>query len=73
MKVTRTEKRWLLATLLFFFLYNLPYVPAYGDAKGLILHALLTVLPLWVCVYIGLFRVFHESKLKKVHKGQKRV
>lgn len=65
MKVTRTEKIWLALTVLFFALYNLPGVPGYGDARGLLIHALLTVLPLWGCVYIGLFRVLRLYRLKK--------
>ncbi|HJC21722.1 MAG TPA: hypothetical protein H9707_08210 [Candidatus Butyricicoccus avicola] len=65
MRVTRTEKIWLAAVCLFFVLYNLPGVPAYGNAYGLIVHALVTVLPLWVCIYIGLFRVLRKYRLKK--------
>lgn len=65
MKVTKTEKIWLGLTVLFFSLYNLPGVPAYGDARGLLVHALLTVLPLWICVYAGLFKVLRRYKLKK--------
>lgn len=65
MKLTKIEKRWLGATVLFFVLYNLPGVPAYGDAHGLLLHALLTVLPLWICVYVGLYFVLRKYKLKK--------
>lgn len=64
-KVTKTEKIWLGLTVLFFALYNLPGVPAYGDARGLLVHALLTVLPLWICVYAGLFKVLRRYKLKK--------
>lgn len=65
MKVTRTEKWWLLAVCLFFLLYNLPGLPGYQDAHGLIVHALLTVVPLWVCIYVGLFRVLRKYRLKK--------
>ena len=65
MKLTKNEKRWLTLTLLFFALYNLPGIPGYHDARGLILHAVLTVLPLWICVYTGLFRVFRRYRLKK--------
>lgn len=65
MKLTRTEIVWLALTLLFFVLYNLPGLPAYGDARGLIVHALATVVPLWICVYWGLFRIFRKFRLKK--------
>ncbi len=65
MKITKTEKRWLALTLLFFVLYNIPGVPGYYDVHGLIIHALLTIVPLWCCVYIGLFRVLRQYRLKK--------
>lgn len=64
MKLTKAEKWWLCSTLFFFALYNLPGVPAYGDAKGLIVHALLTVLPLWACVYLGLYHVLKQYRLR---------
>lgn len=65
MKITKTEKIWLALTVLFFALYNLPGVPGYNDAKGLIIHGLLTVVPLWICVYVGLFKVLRKYRLKK--------
>ncbi len=65
MKITKTEKIWLALTVLFFALYNLPGVPGYNDAKGLIIHGLLTVVPLWICVYAGLFKVLRKYRLKK--------
>lgn len=65
MKITKTEKIWLVLTVLFFVLYNLPGVPGYHDAKGLIIHGLLTVVPLWICVYVGLFKVLRKYRLKK--------
>lgn len=65
MKTTKTEIIWLVLTVLFFVLYNLPGVPAYYDTKGLIIHALLTVVPLWLCVYVGLYKVFRKYRLKK--------
>lgn len=65
MKITRAEKIWLAAVLFFFVLYNLPGIPGYHDARGLVIHALLTVLPLWVSVYAGLFKIFRQYRLKK--------
>lgn len=65
MKLTKTEIIWLVLTILFFALYNLPGVPGYYDSKGLIIHALLTVVPLWICVYVGLFKVLRKYRLKK--------
>jgi hypothetical protein len=54
MKLLKSEKLWIAAVATFFVLYNLPGVPAYGDARGLLIHALVTVLPLWIAVYVGL-------------------
>lgn len=65
MKVTKTEKIWLLLTVVFYILYNLPGVPPYGQAVPTIVHGLLTVLPLWVIVYIGLARVYKIYTLRE--------
>jgi len=65
MKITKAEKIWLALTVLFYVLYNLPGIPGYNDARGLIIHALLTVVPLWICVYVGLFKVLRQYRLKK--------
>ena len=65
MKLTKTEIVWLVLTVVFFVLYNLPGVPGYNDERGLIIHGLLTVLPLWICVYVGLFKVLRKYRLKK--------
>lgn len=65
MKLTKAEIIWLGSTILFFALYNLPGVPGYHSERGLILHGLLTVVPLWICVYAGLFKVLHKYRLKK--------
>lgn len=68
MKITKTEKRWLFSVVLFFALYNLPYVPAYGDARSALIHAVLTLVPLWICVYVGLRRVFRLYHIRDDRK-----
>lgn len=65
MKVTKTEKIWLIATVVFYVLYNLPGVPPYGQAVPTIVHGLLTVLPLWIIVYIGLSKVYKIYALRE--------
>lgn len=65
MKITKTEKIWLLVVTAFYLLYNLPYVPAYGDSKAMFIHAGLTVIPIWIAVYVGLGKVYKVYKLKK--------
>ena len=65
MKLTKTEITWLILTVVFFVLYNIPGIPGYYNEKGLLIHSLLTVLPLWICVYAGLFKVLRKYRLKK--------
>ena len=65
MKITKAEKIWLFLTVLFYVLYNIPGIPAYLDSRGLLIHGALTVIPLWICVYVGLFKVLRKYRLKK--------
>lgn len=69
MKITKTEKVWILLTVIFYVLYNLPGVPSYGDKVGTMLHAALTLIPLWVIVFLGTARVFKIYQLKENNKG----
>lgn len=64
MKLTKTEKIWMIVTTVLYILYNLPGVPPYGEAVPTLVHAALTVLPLWIVVYIGLSRVYKIYKLR---------
>lgn len=64
MKVTKTEKVWLFLVVLFYVLYNIPGVPKYGSTKGALMHGALTIIPLWVIIYFGMFKVFKKLKLK---------
>ncbi len=64
MKVTKTEKIWLAVVVVFYLLYNLPGVPPYGQAIPTIIHGVLTVVPIWIIVYIGLARVYKIYKLR---------
>ena len=57
MKFSKAEKIWLAAVVIFYVLYNLPFFPAYLDPEGTLIHAALTLIPLWIAVYIGLFKV----------------
>lgn len=65
MKLTKTEKIWMIVTTVLYILYNLPGVPPYGEAVPTLVHAALTVLPLWIVVYIGLSRVYKIYKLRE--------
>ena len=64
MKITKTEKIWLAVVPLFYIAYNLPFVPAYHDAKGAVIHGILTLIPLWIAIYVGLVKVCRIYKLK---------
>lgn len=64
MKLTRNEKIWLAVVAGFYILYNLPWVPRYGNAAGALVHGVLTLVPLWVAVFFGMFRMFREFPLR---------
>jgi len=68
MKVTKTEKIWLLVVVALYALYNFPGLPAYGNSSGMFLHAALTVLPLWIAVYVGMSKVYKIYKLRNSKK-----
>jgi len=65
MKVTKAEVIWLVLTIVFYFLYNLPGVPAYYDQVGAMVHAIATVGPLWVIVFVGTKIVYKKYELRK--------
>ena len=64
MKITKAEKIWLTAVILFYVGYNLPFVPAYGHAKATLIHALITLVPLWISIYVGLVQVCRIYRIK---------
>jgi len=64
MKLTKAEKIWLAAVIIFYACYNLPFVPAYGHAKATLIHGLITLIPLWIAVYIGLVKVCRIYRLR---------
>ncbi|MDO4491431.1 MAG: hypothetical protein Q4B85_10220 [Lachnospiraceae bacterium] len=57
MKITKTEKNWLIIVTLLFVAYNLPFVPGYDNAVGTLVHGAITLVSLWVAVYVGLLLV----------------
>lgn len=60
----KTEKWWLILVVFFYLLYNLPGIPPYGDSIGALWHGALTLIPLWIIVYVGLFRLNSQRRLK---------
>lgn len=70
-KLKKNEKIWLISVIIFFFLYNMPFFPAYHHSRATVIHMLLTVIPLWISVYIGLIRICRNQKLKKKQEDPK--
>lgn len=70
MRITKAEKIWLFLTVLFYVLYNLPGVPPYGAKIPAMVHALLTVLPLWIVVFAGTAKIFKIYELKEPQKEE---
>ncbi|MCM0757616.1 MULTISPECIES: hypothetical protein [Sporomusa] len=64
-KYKTTEKWWLGLIVLFYALYNIPGVPAYGDSNGALWHGVLTILPLWITSYGGMILLTKQRRLKK--------
>ena len=71
MKITRTEKIWLAAVIVLYIAYNLPFVPAYGDATGAIIHGIITLIPLWIAIYAGLVKVCRIYQIKDIDNCDK--
>lgn len=72
MKVTKTEWFWLIITVVLYVLYNIPGLPPLGDSRGMIIHALLTVLPLWIAGYVGMSRVYRLYRLREQPQKKER-
>ena len=64
MKLTKTEKIWLILVVAFYICYNLPFVPAYNHPQATLIHGALTLIPLWTAIYFGLSRVCRIYRLK---------
>ena len=61
MKITKTEGIWL----------NIPGVPPYNQPTATLIHAALTVVPIWVITYIFLPKVYRIYKLRNEKKEDK--
>lgn len=70
MKMTKTEKIWLIAVIFFYICYNLPFVPRYNSSAGALIHGAITLIPLWIAVYVGLVKVCRIYKLKDMNTQQ---
>lgn len=70
MRITKSERIWLALSVLFYALYNIPGVPAYENPRGMLIHGVLTVLPLWIVTYVGMKKVYSVYKLKDQKKAK---
>lgn len=52
-KIKKAEIIWICVVALFYILYNFPGIPKYGDSSGMIKHALFTIIPLWISLFLG--------------------
>lgn len=71
MKITKTEWIWLIVTAVLYIAYNIPGVPAYHQPTATLIHACLTVVPLWVISYIFLPKVYRIYKIREEKKEDK--
>lgn len=73
MKITKTEGIWLIITTILYIAYNIPIpgVPPYNQPTATLIHAALTVLPIWVITYIFLPKVYRIYKLRNEKKEDK--
>ena len=66
MKITKTEGIWLIITTILYIAYNIP-----GQPTATLIHAALTVVPIWVITYIFLPKVYRIYKLRNEKKEDK--
>jgi len=71
MRVTKTEKIWLIVVTALYMLYNFPGLPAYNETVPMLIHAALTLIPLWAAVYIGMHKVYKVYKLRDTKNESK--
>ena len=65
MKILKIEKWWLILGLGVYALYNIPGVPAYGDARGAVIWNILGFVLMWSINYI------FNAKIEKIYKPAK--
>lgn len=65
MKFLRVEKWWLIIAIGLYVVYMMPGLPAYGDAKGAVIHNLFFFAAMWICNY------GFNAKISKIYKPAK--
>ena len=70
MKISKNEKVWLIVVVILYLLYNLPGFPKYGQPVPTVIHGAITVIAIWIAVYIGLGKVYKEYPLNEEEKNK---
>jgi len=65
LKISKNERIWLIVVVVLYILYNFPGFPAYGQPVATVVHGVITVVAIWIAVYIGLGKVYKEYPLKE--------
>lgn len=65
MKISKNERIWLIVVVVLYILYNFPGFPAYHQPVATVIHGFITVVAIWIAVYIGLGKVYKEYPLKE--------
>ena len=65
MKLLKIEKWWLIIGIILYAIYNIPGVPAYGDARGAIIWNILAFLLMWTANY------WFNARVNKIYKPRK--
>ena len=72
MKITKTEGIWLIITTILYIAYNIPGVPPYNQPTAPLIHAALTLLPIWVITYIFLPCLLYTSARHLTRRREER-
>ena len=65
MKISKNERIWLIVVVILYLLYNFPGFPAYHQPVATVVHGFITVIAIWIAVYVGLGKVYKEYPLKE--------
>ena len=65
MKISKNERIWLIVVVILYLLYNFPGFPAYHQPVATVIHGFITVIAIWIAVYVGLGKVYKEYPLKE--------
>ncbi|MBQ3275813.1 MAG: hypothetical protein IJH47_01985 [Oscillospiraceae bacterium] len=70
MKISKNERIWLIVVVILYLLYNFPGFPAYHQPVATVVHGFITVIAIWIAVYVGLGKVYKEYPLKEEEENK---